>query len=566
MNKTESNIRILTDALEENPSLDFDNYARTISKLIRNSEPRFTIGIYGEWGTGKSTLMNKIMNQLQTQESDQQKIIPIWFNAWRYEREEKYATIALMKTIAYALTENKKFVNVRKTILRGLKFVGMDMIRKITTDTVMTEKGWNELESKLTEKMEILDKIEKDTIYFDGIELIKKELKKIRNEDNEYRIVVFIDDLDRCSPKKALEILESIKVFLDIEGFVYVMGLSFKTVDRLISQAYQDTGVKGSDYIKKIIQIPIRIPPWSISDIKELTTKIADEMKPYDQLIKNNAELIATGIEINPRELKRFTNNLIVAFEILNKKDIGEKEFLEILILEILKNRWNEFYVLLVTEEDFRTSFLNYLSLKRDERDLLSEIKLGEEKSELNEKKKQHLANLINKIKGDFPLKIEYFVKVMNDFPKNLTQFVFDRDDIRTILLGIEDWEYYRRITGITEEIKEEHEGEYIKSELLYDHLIRIPSGTGSPGCEEKGRCFIPSYLKIKENEVVNWINDDSAAHTVTSGTPEDGPEGTFDSGLFMSGSNFATKFRKKGIVPYFCMVHPWQQGEIEIT
>ena len=75
-------------------------------------------------------------------------------------------------------------------------------------------------------------------------------------KDRDYRVVVFIDDLDRCSPKKALEVLESIKVFLDIEGFVYIIGMSRDTIDRLITHAYKETGIEGKEYIKKIIQIP----------------------------------------------------------------------------------------------------------------------------------------------------------------------------------------------------------------------------------------------------------------------------------------------------------------------
>lgn len=67
--------------------------------IVRGSKPRFSVGIYGDWGTGKTTLMKLIQKELQNQEY----ILTVWFNAWRYEREDQFALTALMKTIAYAM-------------------------------------------------------------------------------------------------------------------------------------------------------------------------------------------------------------------------------------------------------------------------------------------------------------------------------------------------------------------------------------------------------------------------------------------------------------------------------
>jgi len=94
---------------------------------------------------------------------------------------------------------------------------------------------------------------------------------------------------------------------------------------------------------------------------------------------------------------------------------------------------------------------------------------------------------------------------------------------------------------------------------------VSIPKGTGVPGCEENNLCFIPPVLRIKSGDPVKWTNDDTAAHTITSGTPQDGPTGMFDSSLFMAGDNFIFTFSdiEPGEYPYFCMVHPWQQGTI---
>jgi len=91
--------------------------------------------------------------------------------------------------------------------------------------------------------------------------------------------------------------------------------------------------------------------------------------------------------------------------------------------------------------------------------------------------------------------------------------------------------------------------------------------GSSVPGCENTAEgCFIPSMVTIDVGGEVTWENDDTAAHTVTSGTPTGGPDGNFDSSLVMAGSSFSHTFEDAGSFDYFCMVHPWMQGMVMVT
>jgi len=92
---------------------------------------------------------------------------------------------------------------------------------------------------------------------------------------------------------------------------------------------------------------------------------------------------------------------------------------------------------------------------------------------------------------------------------------------------------------------------------------VGVPSGTGTPGCEETNECWDPAELTIDVGETVTWSNDDTAAHTVTSGSPVDGPDGNFDSSLFLAGATYDVTFDTAGEFPYFCMVHPWMIGTV---
>ena len=85
--------------------------------------------------------------------------------------------------------------------------------------------------------------------------------------------------------------------------------------------------------------------------------------------------------------------------------------------------------------------------------------------------------------------------------------------------------------------------------------------GSSTPGCEETDNCFIPSTVVITAGGTVTWENTDNAAHTATSGTLTDGPDGVWDSSLVMAGGSYSVTLDDEGTYPYFCMVHPWMQG-----
>ena len=99
-----------------------------------------------------------------------------------------------------------------------------------------------------------------------------------------------------------------------------------------------------------------------------------------------------------------------------------------------------------------------------------------------------------------------------------------------------------------------------------YSGVISLPEGSGSPGCDETNECYIPFNVSVSAGDEITWSNDDSAAHTVTSGSPAEGPDGNFDSSLFMAGGTFSVTLDESGEYPYFCMVHPWMIGNITVN
>ena len=94
---------------------------------------------------------------------------------------------------------------------------------------------------------------------------------------------------------------------------------------------------------------------------------------------------------------------------------------------------------------------------------------------------------------------------------------------------------------------------------------VSLPQGSSITGCEETNECFLPYMVTVNPGDEVVWSNDDSAAHTVTSGAVPVS-DGLFDSSIFMAGTTFAHTFDTLGKYDYFCMVHPWMIGEVFVT
>lgn len=164
------------------------------------------------------------------------------------------------------------------------------------------------------------------------------------------RVVVFIDDLDRCLPEGALQVLESMKLFFDFDGFIFVVGLDKAVVEAAIDVRYANHHrdgatpaggfrVRGADYIKKIFQVPFALPAVLPANVDEFVDAVAlQETLTAEQLdnletLKWHLRYVATDAGLNPREIKRYIN----AFWIIRavKPELGDEDaILALLTLE----------------------------------------------------------------------------------------------------------------------------------------------------------------------------------------------------------------------------------------
>jgi predicted KAP-like P-loop ATPase len=164
-----------TDDVSRQPILDFDAYSNTIVKMIKESHPKFSIGIYGEWGSGKTTLMKVIEQKLNPKKNDNNEdILTVWFNAWRYEREEQFALVSLLKTIAYKIDEQRKYDKVKKILFKSIITASKGLASKY----IFSDKYVDEFEKNFTSQTKAFAEADKNTIYFQGMKQIEDIMKK----------------------------------------------------------------------------------------------------------------------------------------------------------------------------------------------------------------------------------------------------------------------------------------------------------------------------------------------------------------------------------------------------
>ena len=359
-------------------SLGFDKYVASITELIVSSDPHFTIGVFGNWGTGKSTILRNIKRKLETE----YKCPCLEFDAWQYEQETAQMSIPLILAIIAEIYKNNKneIDNFDKESKENYKanlsrvFSGLSLNLKFGIPG-MADLGLGYDFSKVLDNgsrftfLSTKRRIERfsleQTKLQEGVDLIKelinRDIVKGPNENQKLKLklVVFIDDLDRCTPEKAAEIFEVVKIFLGIKGIVYVMGLSQKIVELAIEKKYKhlENQFRGEEYLRKIIQLQFPIPQiQSEEEVTDYIVSLLDEYEDYEYnaFFSQNRQLIALGVEPNPREIKRYLNNFILSFEIAKRRDQiaagGETKFF---VFNIIRQRWEWFYNAFFSDKEF---------------------------------------------------------------------------------------------------------------------------------------------------------------------------------------------------------------------
>lgn len=305
------NLRLLLDVPENEAIFGFDEYASLLTSAIMATDPHFTIGIFGKWGSGKTTLLRKIEHLLKS--SHAQKVLTVFFDAWRYQREE-HMLLPILDTLYLRSSQEETHWHV---LVGEVKRLTASMASALTLKLPGVEFDSH----KAVEQWQSAEQIRSD--YFNWLGALQKALDDVRRDDPERRIVIMIDDLDRCLPHKIVEVLESIKVMLDVSGFIFVLALDELVVERAVENYYgQNYSIPGKDYVKKLVQVEFRLPPLRTRDVVNYTEVLQQRIGNVDEQVSQSlAQVVPMVVGDNPREVKRFINGVLLATAIM--KSLG---------------------------------------------------------------------------------------------------------------------------------------------------------------------------------------------------------------------------------------------------
>lgn len=406
------NFRVLLDEPAEHPSLGFDAYADAFAEVIINSDPRFAIGIFGDWGSGKTTLMKAVWRRL-----DSPSIVRVWFNAWRYEREE-HLIVPMLDTLREGLMEwapssdgdEPQRASAREAaekIGRAARALMASFSLKASIPLGVAKIDAAFDPSKVMESFDASTVAEEPSSFYHASFRAMSEAisdfvrspsarqdasSRFTSDAITNRVVVFIDDLDRCLPANALEVLESMKLFFDLEGFIFVVGLDQNVIEGAIESKYmgqhsvrpsvsvQDMDeptaahgqpfaperagppVSGTDYIKKIFQVPFGLPRIATDQLAPFFSYLtSDGQLPKEQVydFRNTVQrhlpyMFAEGV-INPREVKRLLNTYTLQMKMLSRRAVpGGVDPNVVLALQTLAFRtdWQRLYLQLTADPE----------------------------------------------------------------------------------------------------------------------------------------------------------------------------------------------------------------------
>lgn len=290
---------------------DVEKYIKGLSSFILECDTPMTVAVQGDWGSGKTSFMMLIREELET------KVLPVWFNTWQFSQFNLGDRLPLLLVSRLTASLGLKGVQADsiKSSLRtlgGVLFrVGLSAASTVTGLDVAgaAESAMSSGEEDVTEAISTLK-----TRFQDCVKQALKEKKKDR-------VVIFVDDLDRLEPARAVELLEVLKLFLDCDRCVFLLAIDYSVVSQGIRQKYGESldRDKGRSFFDKIIQVPFKMPVAHY-DIEKFVRAAMEQMRLPVGDAAPYVSLIRTSIGYNPRGIKRLLN----AFLLLQRIHSGE--------------------------------------------------------------------------------------------------------------------------------------------------------------------------------------------------------------------------------------------------
>ncbi len=415
---------ILSDNETKVDLLNNDAIAKTIVTLISDSKNQpISIGIHGDWGAGKSSILEMVANDIDdVKKAGDYRIECIRFNGWQHQGFED-SKIALMSSILSELKEEEKLGPKAGEILKKLwKNINWMNVAKAAGKTAVGFATGTAPIAMLSSALDVLKntvttpegisgaidsiggylkdaKITEDTSSNTEFTEFQNNFADLLDDAKIDKLVVLIDDLDRCLPDVTIETLEAVRLFMFTGKTAFVIAADESMIryavkkhfpDAVDENKYNASYAFANRYLEKLIQVPFRIPalgeieaciyimlllvgsklpvenenyvslckeginrikkPWNVraftvEDTKDILKTDYDVVVEEVLIATQIAHLLARNTDGNPRKIKRFINMLILRYEVAKNRGFGDDLDMKILAkLMLAENYWPDFY------------------------------------------------------------------------------------------------------------------------------------------------------------------------------------------------------------------------------
>jgi AAA lid domain/KAP family P-loop domain/Clp amino terminal domain, pathogenicity island component len=358
---TEHQYVMLNDKPVENDDDDLLGTAKiaqgiaSIIEVSRTAAP-LVMAVDGGWGVGKSTLLTQIEARLP----DKPEMVKLQFNAWTAQGEN--ALESLIKSVLLELDPNIVRRWARKLVKRrgmvGLARIGFGIAARFLGVTKLVDDMWTRLEVDAQARNQLRECIQG---------MLSEWVKQGGKAAGKRTLVVFVDDLDRCSDDVVVRVCEAVKLYLDAPGLIFVLACDLSRLARGVAgPARGDTG-EGRIYLEKIIQVAYRVPAPGSDNVRGLIGGYGKRSGISHLLDPTVVTILSDATEGNPRRIKRIINSFVLEHHL----DPGWRRWplnSALLIAAILLQQlYPSFYAVVIDEnsgEDPIGDFLDYATVR----------------------------------------------------------------------------------------------------------------------------------------------------------------------------------------------------------
>lgn len=305
--------------------LNFGYMVNLVADIATNRDlSPSTIGLYGDWGSGKSSLMKLVQKKIEEKypkdekKKDTVKTLCIEFNGWLFEGYEDTKT-SLCGAILDALADKKRFskevtdyakelikkIDINKILGKGVKYGldlflsgGIGILTDLSLSSLLSTIKSNAGEVQAKDIEEILSMLKKNDKTRTEIKNFRNEFKDLLKKSKVENVVVFIDELDRCLPDTVLEVFEAMRLFLFVEGMSFVIGADERLIQYSIKSKYKEVPGNnldiGKEYLEKVIQYPLYIPQLTRAEVNQYLACLLLKQTLSDEKFKEILGIVYT--------------------------------------------------------------------------------------------------------------------------------------------------------------------------------------------------------------------------------------------------------------------------------